>query len=80
MGGEVVALAMPRIRAALAAQDAGALYASDPEFAPFWCPRCDAAYCGDHWQTWLVFDDEDPSWLDEQRGICPEGHERMIFD
>ena len=80
IGGEVVEVRTQRILAALAAADAEALHGVNLEFAPFWCPRCRAAYCGEHWQTWLVFDEEDPTWFEEQRGICPEGHERMIVD
>jgi hypothetical protein len=80
IGGEVVDIAEPEIVAALDAADAARLFAADEEFAPFWCPRCHASYCGDHWQSWLVFDPEDPGWLEEQRGTCPEGHERMLFD
>ena len=80
IGGEVVEVATGRILAALAAADAEALYAVNLEFAPFWCPRCRAAYCGEHWRTWLVFDEDDPTWFEEQRGICPEGHERMLVD
>ena len=80
IGGEVVEVATSRILAALGAADAEALHAVNPEFAPFWCPRCRAAYCGEHWRTWLVFDEDDPTWFEEQRGICPEGHERMLVD
>jgi hypothetical protein len=30
---------------------------------------------GDH-----VFDDEMPGWLEETRGGCPRGHDRMLVD
>ncbi|MDX5319137.1 MAG: plasmid pRiA4b ORF-3 family protein, partial [Actinomycetes bacterium] len=30
--------------------DAGYLHFLDPAFAPFWCPECEASYCGDHWR------------------------------
>jgi len=80
IGGEVVDQAVPAILAALDGQSAAALFEADREFAPFWCPTCAASYCGHHWQTWLVFDDDDPSWFEEQRGTCPYGHERMIQD
>ena len=33
--------------AAVDAGDAAALFAINPEYAPFWCPRCSASYCGD---------------------------------
>ncbi|WP_028063275.1 AN1-type zinc finger domain-containing protein [Solirubrobacter soli] len=38
----------PAVRAAIA--DAAALYALDPELAPFHCPECRRTYCGDHRQ------------------------------
>jgi hypothetical protein len=68
--------ATPAIRAAIA--DARALHALDPELACFYCPQCDAAYCGDHWQRRDVFDDE--GFHDSIRGSCPHGHERMLED
>jgi hypothetical protein len=46
-----------------------ALYAIDPELVPFYCPWCDAVYCGRHWRCTL------PPGI---RGICPEGHERLL--
>lgn len=33
------------------------LHALDLETVPFWCPRCDASYCAQHWTTWDLFDD-----------------------
>jgi len=63
--------------AALGAGDARALHALDLEFVPFWCPRCDTAYCGRHWITWDLFDD---GFFDEKRGRCPAGHERKLLD
>ena len=69
------------IRAALDADfSAPALYALDPELAPFWCPQCGQSYCGAHWQTELVWDEDLPDWLDSIRGRCPAGHERMLDD
>jgi hypothetical protein len=62
----------------IAAGDTRALYAIDLEFAPFYCPRCDACYCGEHWTRWDVFDDD--GWHDSIRGLCPQGHERMLED
>jgi hypothetical protein len=66
----------PAVRAAIA--DAAALYALDPELAPFFCPECRRTYCGDHWETRDVFDDD--GFHDSIRGTCPEGHERMLED
>lgn len=63
--------------AALGAGDARALHALDLEFVPFWCPRCDTAYCGQHWITWDLFDD---GFFDEKRGRCPAGHVRKLLD
>lgn len=65
------------VLAALGAGDARALHALDLEFVPFWCPRCDTAYCGRHWITWDLFDD---GFFDEKRGRCPAGHERKLLD
>ena len=62
---------------AIAAGDAKALYAMDLEFVPFWCPRCRASYCGQHWEKWDLFDD---GFFDEKRGRCPKGHERKLMD
>lgn len=67
-----------RLAAAVQAVDAAAVHAIDPELAPFYCPQCDASYCGEHMQHWDVFDDE--GFHDSIRGRCPEGHERMLED
>jgi hypothetical protein len=64
------------IREAIAS--AAALYALDPELAPFYCPRCDRSYCGDHWRREDVF--EEPGFHEGIRGTCPEGHERLLED
>jgi hypothetical protein len=69
-----------RLHRALVAQDAGAVWALDPELAPFYCPTCGASYCGEHWQRWDVFDDDAPGLRDCIRGRCPQGHERLIED
>jgi hypothetical protein len=61
----------------VAAMDsAKALYNCDHEFAPFFCPICDRCYCGEHWRRWDVFDED--GWHDSIRGVCPQGHERML--
>lgn len=44
----------------------------------FYCPTCDECYCGDHWDTKIVW--EDFGWYDYTMGTCPKGHERMIDD
>jgi hypothetical protein len=63
------------VRAAIA--DAAALYALDPELAPFYCPECERSYCGAHWRREDVFEGD---FHDSIRGTCPDGHERMLED
>ena len=65
------------VAAALATRDPAALYAIDFELAPFWCPKCAASYCGDHYRTVTVYDE---GYFDCIRGTCPAGHERMLED
>jgi hypothetical protein len=60
--------------------DAAGLYALNLEFAPFYCPECRRVYCADCWRMFNVFADDLPGFLEEVRGICPEGHERMLSD
>ena len=66
-----------RLWDAIAGGDTAAVFAVDPEFAPWWCPECKRIYCGDHWHRWDVFDD---GFHDSIRGRCPQGHERMLED
>jgi hypothetical protein len=47
------------------------------EYAPCFCLQCEKAYCANHWQTSLVFDD---GYYDCTDGVCPEGHEQMLDD
>ena len=68
------------LRAALERGLPEAVYQVNLEYAPFYCPRCAAVYCGACWHTYNVFDDEMPGWFEETRGTCPEGHERMLVD
>jgi hypothetical protein len=63
--------------AAIDAHDARALWRGSDEWAPFYCPDCDACYCRGHWQQWTEFDE---GFYDCTRGICPLGHERMLYD
>jgi hypothetical protein len=63
------------VRAAIG--DAQALYGLDPELAPFYCPRCRANYCGEHWRSYDIFED---GLHDSIRGACPLGHDRMLED
>jgi len=66
---------------AIRAPDAATLFAIDQELVPLYCPSCGASYCLDHWDTWEVLDpDVEYFRLEEVRGVCPMGHERMIHD
>jgi hypothetical protein len=65
------------VTTALAAGSAGALYALDPEYAPFWCPRCGSSYCRDHWEKVEVFDE---GFFDYSLGTCPKHHRRKLVD
>lgn len=73
----VAASAFENLRRAIVADEAAALYGHDFEFASFFCPQCNACFCGAHWRHWEVFDD---GFHDCIRGVCPEGHERMLED
>ena len=68
---------MERVAAAIGKSDVRALFAINEEFAPFWCPDCEAAYCGDHYSHWDVYDE---GFFDYVRGVCPSGHERILMD
>ncbi len=65
------------VMTAIGKGDAGELHRIDDEMVPFWCPKCPATYCRDHWENWPVFDE---SFFDEMRGRCPKGHERRMTD
>jgi hypothetical protein len=80
MGGSAIDAAIPAVLRALGDSDGAALFAADFELAPFWCPTCGSSYCGDEWVIWTVYDEGDPEWIDELRGRCPVGHERMLQD
>lgn len=42
-----------------------------------YCPLCDRVYCGVHYNTRQEFDE----WFyDCCRGVCPQGHERLLDD
>jgi hypothetical protein len=71
--------AFETLRGLLGRGDVAGLFAWDPELTPFWCPDCGLSYCGRHWQTTNVFDDE-TGGLDCIRGTCPHGHSRMLED
>ena len=64
------------LRDALDRADVRRIHALDQGWAPFYCPRCETSYWGACWRTSLVFDPDWPGWLEEQRGVCPAGHDR----
>jgi hypothetical protein len=66
-----------QVATALATGSAAALFALDSEYAPFWCPRCKASYCREHYRSWDVYDD---GFFACVRGVCPKGHERTLED
>ena len=68
---------MEQVVIALGTGDAAALFELEQEYAPFWCPRCRASYCREHYRSWPVFDD---GFFDCFRGVCPKGHERILQD
>jgi hypothetical protein len=69
-----------RLRAAIDKHDVRGCFDIDLELTPFYCPKCDACYCGDHWVCWDVFDEDAPTFHDCIRGRCPNGHTRMLED
>ena len=66
-----------RVALALRSGDADALFRIDSEYAPFWCPTCERAYCRDHFQSWPTFDE---GFYDATYGTCTAGHRRKLDD
>lgn len=58
------------------------LHALNAEWAPWYCPACDAVYCRDHWSMRVEFEEDAglPAWYDRTLGTCPRGHERVLDD
>ncbi len=77
LGGRIKSDQFERLRDALLRKDAQSIYELNLEWASFYCPKCKASYCGDHWISWDVFED---GFHDCIRGQCPSGHERMLED
>jgi hypothetical protein len=69
--------AVTEVARALERADAAALSDIDPEYASFWCPRCEKSYCHEHWVLETVFDD---GFYDLTDGTCPSGHRRKVDD
>jgi hypothetical protein len=68
---------MKAVAAAIETGLESVLYAINPEYAPFWCPKCRASYCSNHLRSFPVFDE---GFFDCTRGVCPKGHERTLSD
>ena len=64
----------------IGAEDIRALHALNREYAPVWCPECEQIFCADEWRTWDIYAEDFPGFFEEKRGVCPNGHERWIFD
>lgn len=73
----VAPVSFSKVSVALATGDAAALFALDREYAPFWCPKCAASYCGEHYRTSTLYDD---GFFDCINGVCPNRHERTLED
>lgn len=67
-----------RLTVAAEDQDWATLDAFHPEMLPWFCSKCGCNYAQRAWQTSPQFDDD--GWPDSYRGVCPQGHERMIAD
>ncbi len=65
---------------ALDSKDLNTLFSTDFETVPFYCPKCNACYCGDHYVTMPLFDPEESMYYDSLKGTCPQGHTRMLQD
>ena len=57
--------------------DSEKLYATDIEFAPYYCPNCNLNYCSQHWHIQITYDE---GYYDAETGTCPKGHKKMLFD
>ena len=66
-----------RAAAAIATGSPAALYEINSEYVPFWCPRCSASYCGEHYIPEVFFD---MGFYDYTLATCPQGHTREIDD
>jgi hypothetical protein len=71
----VAPVPMEEAAAALAGGNAADLFAIDPEYAPFWCPKCGASYCRAHFKAKQDFVQGFPMSI---RGVCPKGHRRIL--
>lgn len=68
---------VPALRAALERRDLDALDDLEPEAASCRCLACDRIFCDSCWRTTVELDD---GFFDCIRGVCPQGHRRMLQD
>jgi len=66
------------IQSLIKKRDWAGLYSIDRELNPWYCPSCRKMFSGDEWRTLDIFDDD--GWHDSIRGMCPQGHQRMLED
>jgi predicted RNA-binding Zn-ribbon protein involved in translation (DUF1610 family) len=66
---------MEQVVAALESGNAAELFAIDREYAPFWCPKCGASYCRDHFRAKQAYVQGFPMSI---HGTCPKGHRRTL--
>lgn len=78
--GQISASMGAMVQELLRRGDIEGLYRIDREYVPFYCPRCDAIFCGKCWRKIAVYADDYPGWFEEMRGVCPNGHERCLND
>lgn len=69
---------LDEVQAALREGTAAALLNVDPSYVNFWCPKCLAVYCKDHWHPIDPVMDE--GFYDATYGTCPRGHRVMLDD
>lgn len=66
-----------RAAEALKQRDIRSLSGIDRDLVPFWCFRCDAAYCADCWSAFPRFED---GFFDCIEGTCPSQHRQTLSD
>ena len=69
---------LEELQAALRAGSVEALMAVNPEYVHFWCPKCSATYCKEHWYP--IDPTMDEGFYDATYGTCPIGHTVMLDD
>lgn len=69
---------LDELKAALHDGSVEALLAINPEYVHFWCPKCAATYCREHWYP--IDPTMDEGFYDATYGTCPKGHKVMLDD